>query len=129
MAWKVIECCRTFVNIFLTWKPKWLSDESIKFLAASNKSLISALNYISTKLRVQRDGRCLGQNRLIFNHKKVVNFYIVYETKLWRFNIVDKDFVFKNYLIEAVKLSRNANCDKFKYSAYHNEFDSRRSFL
>ena len=22
MAWKVIECCRTFVNIFLTWKPK-----------------------------------------------------------------------------------------------------------
>ena len=68
------------------WKPKGLSDESIKPHATSNNSYSPTLHYINTKIRVKFDGSCIKQDKLAFNYKTVVNIYIVYEiNNLWPF--------------------------------------------
>ena len=57
----------------------------------------------------------------------MVTIYIVYEIKLWPFT-VDKDFASRKYLSRAVKLTKNADFDKYKYSGYGIGFDTRRTF-
>ena len=62
-----------------SWKSKGLSTESIKSPTISDNSLAPALSYHGTKTRAKRTGSCLKQDKVTFNHKKVVNIYIVYE--------------------------------------------------
>ena len=62
-----------------SWKSKGLSTESIKPPTTSDNSLAAALDYYGTKTRVNFTGSCLKQGKVTFNHKKVVNTYIVYE--------------------------------------------------
>ena len=99
------------------WKSKGLSDESIKFLAAS---LAPALNCINTKTWIKFDGSCLKQEKVTFTQKQGVNIYIFYETNLWQFN-VGKNFALRSSLFGAVKL----NINKYKYSSYGIGFDAR----
>ena len=61
------------------WKSTGLSTESIKPPTTSDNSLASALSYYGTKMRVKVTGSCLKQDKVTFNHKKVVNIYIVYK--------------------------------------------------
>ena len=58
---------------------KGLSDESIKSPTTSNKLLDPSLDFVGTKARVKFSGDCLKQEKITFNHEKVVNIYIVYE--------------------------------------------------
>ena len=53
-----------------------MSDESIK---SPNKILNPSQNYVGTKARVRFTGDCLKQEKITFNHGKIVNIYIVYE--------------------------------------------------
>ena len=46
-----------------------------------------------------------------------MNIYIVYEINLWSFRR-DDDFTLGNNLFDAVKLTKNADKDKYKYSGY-----------
>ena len=62
-----------------SWKSKGLSAESIKPPTVSDNSLTPALSYYGTKTRVKFYGSCLKQPRALFNHKAIVNIYIVYE--------------------------------------------------
>ena len=41
----------------------------------------------------------------------------------------NKDFTLSNYLFESVKLNKNRNIDKYKYTGYSIGFDSRSEFL
>ena len=66
-------------NIFYRGKAKELSDETIKPPATSGNSLTPALSYFGTKTRVNFRGSCLKQDKITFNHGKIVNVYIVYE--------------------------------------------------
>ena len=66
-------------NIFHRGKAKGLSDETIKPPATSGNSLTPALSYFGTKTRVNFRGSCLKQDKITFNHGKIVNIYIVYE--------------------------------------------------
>ena len=67
-------------NIVLLWKSKGLSDNAIKPPSISNNSLAPTLNYYyPIKIRVKFTGSCLKQDKVIFNHGKVVNIYIVYQ--------------------------------------------------
>ena len=59
-------------NIF-SWKSKRLSDESIKFPTTSNKILNLSLDYVGNKIRVNFNGDCLKQEKITFNHGKIVN--------------------------------------------------------
>ena len=63
----------------LSWKSQGLSDESIKPPTTSDNSLSPTLNYCDTKIRVKITGSCLKQSKISYNHRKVVNIYIVYE--------------------------------------------------
>ena len=41
-----------------------------------------SLNYVGTKIRVKFSGDCLRQEKIAFNHGKMVSIYIVYEIKI-----------------------------------------------
>ena len=64
------------INI-LPWKPKVY--QSIKPSTTSNKMLNPSLDYVDTKTRVKFNGDCLKQEKITFNHGKIINIYIVYE--------------------------------------------------
>ena len=66
------------VNYVLSWKSKRLSDETIKLPSALNNSLTPILNYnYLNKIRLKFTESCLKQDKVIFNHGKTVNIYIV----------------------------------------------------
>ena len=56
------------------------------------------LSYIGNKTRVEFKGGCLKQDKVIYDHGKVVNVYTVYNL---------------NYLFGAVSLTKNADNDKY----------------
>ena len=61
-------------NYVLSWKSKGLSDETIKPPSTSDNSLTPALSYYrASKIRVKFTGSCLKQDKVTFNHRKVVN--------------------------------------------------------
>ena len=63
----------------LSWKSRVLSDESIKPPTKTNNFLNPSLDYVGTKARVKFNGDSLKQEKITFNHGKLVNIYIVYE--------------------------------------------------
>ena len=114
-------------NIILSWKSKGLSDNSIKPPATSNNSLALTINYYyPSKIRVKFTRSCLEQDKVTFNHGKVVNIYIVYELGVSTSS--DSDPTMKNCLFGAVTLTKNADIDKYGYSGYGIGFDRRSSF-
>ena len=66
-------------SIVLSWKSKGLSGESIKAPITSNKIFNPSQDYVGTKARLNFSGDCLKQEKITFNHGKIVNSYIVYE--------------------------------------------------
>ena len=56
-----------------------------------------------------------------------MNIYIVCEIKLWPFK-QSLDFRSGNSLFWTVKLTKNADFDKYNYSGYGNGFDANGSF-
>ena len=86
-------------------------------------------NYFdNSKISVKLNGDCLKQEKVRYTHKKVVNSYTVYKLNLWSFT-VGQDFTLGSSLFGAVKLTKNADPDQFKYSSYDIGFDASGSFL
>ena len=72
------------------------------------------------------DGGCLKQDEVIYSHDKIINIYIVYDLKS---NLAyDPDFTLENCLFGAVKVTENADVNKFKYSGYGIGFDGKEVF-
>ena len=67
------------LHYVLSWASKGLSNESIKPPTTSNNSVTPILNYFGTKTKVSFDMSRLKQNKVTFNHGKLVKIYIVYE--------------------------------------------------
>ena len=63
----------------LSWKSNWLSDESTKPPSTSKKFLNPLLDYVGTKVRVKFNGDCLKQDKVTFNHRKIVKIDIFNE--------------------------------------------------
>ena len=67
----------TIINVadyVLSWQYKGLSAEAIKPPATSDNSLTPSINYYNaSKIRVKFTGSCLKQDKVTFNHRKVVN--------------------------------------------------------
>ena len=57
----------------------------------------------------------------------MVNLFIVYELDTWSCDL-NTGFNPKDYLFGVVKLTRNADPDKYKYSGYGTGLDSRSEF-
>ena len=106
------------------WEFEGYSDKRINSIKTLNHS--TTTNYYDSKTRVEFNGSCLKQNSVIFNYRKVVNIYIVYEISK-SFNISDY-LTLKKCLFVAVSLTRNADFGKYKYYGYGIGFDRHGSF-
>ena len=107
-----------------------MSNESIKPLITSDNSLTPILSYYGTKKRVYFDRVCLKQDKVTFNHRKIVNIYIVYEIiRIANINgNRNSNLTVQNALFGAVSLTKNANVNKYKYSGYGIGFDRTQVF-
>ena len=77
--------------------------------------------------RLEFKGICLKQDNVYFLHKKVVNLYISYQLDTWS-KVLSKDFTLGNCLFGVVKLTKNTDPDKYKYSGYGLGFDYHLQF-
>ena len=68
----------------------------------------------------------MKQDKIAFNHGKVVNIYLVYEINK-SINISDYPTL-ENCLFGTVRLTKNADIDKYKYSGYGIGFDRKGSY-
>ena len=104
-----------------------MSDESIKHPSSTNNILNPLLNYVDTKTRVEFKGSCLKQDKISFDHGKVVNIYIVY--KINNDFLIDSFPTLENCLCGAVKLTKHPDIDQHKYSWYGSGFDRKGFFF
>ena len=97
-------------NYIYYWKSKGLSGERINSITASSYKVAQQLSYYDTKTRVEFNGSCLKQDTVTFNHKKVVNIYIVYEIN--KSININNYLTLENCLFGAVRLNTNASINK-----------------
>ena len=99
-----------------------MSDEDIKIITKSASNF--ATTFVDNHLlpHINFDGHSLINNNISIS-KKVINLYILYTLGSWLRNWIT-DFTWSNCLFGSVKLTNNADPDKYKYSGYGIAFDS-----
>ena len=109
-------------NYIYYWKYKGLSDEKINSIKISDYVITPYLCYYDTnKIRVKFDGGCLKQDQETLLYREIVNIYIVYDVND-NFNVSSYPTL-ENCLFGAVKLTKNVDIDKYRYSGYGIELD------
>ena len=84
---------------------------------------------MNTRIKLKFKGSCLKQeNTAPSTPNSVVNLFIVSELDRWSGD-TNTDFTLKDCLFGVVKLTKNADPDKYRYSGYGIGFDSRSEFL
>ena len=85
------------------------------------------IDYVRNKIRLKFNGGCLKQqNNLTCTHSTIASIYIVYEIAASSSN--NNDPKLRNSLVVAVRLTKNADIDKYQYSGYGIGFDREGSF-
>ena len=103
-----------------------MSDEKvISTTTATDKSPTKTI-YDNTRIKVRLNGDLLRQNQVTYNHGPAVNSYIVYETTA---DTKTSNIALENCLFGAIKLIKNSDVDKWKYSGCGFGFDSRGSLF
>ena len=64
----------------------------------------------------------MRQKAIAYNYKKVANLYVVYEITNFKHN---NNPILTNELFGAIKLTKNADIKRYKYSGYGISFDSQ----
>ena len=116
-----------YIELLLSWKSVVLLEESIENIATSDSNFAPTLiNYYPLR-NITFSGNCLINNS---NDSSLgeVNSYISY-TPDQLLRDLDTDFTLKNCLFVSVKLTKNADLNKYKYSSYGIGFDSRSELL
>ena len=93
-------------NYIYFWKSIGLSDERLNSNTASNYKITPELSYYGTKTRLKQD-------KVAYNHGKIVNIYIVYEIS--KNCSISSYPTLENCLFGVVSLAKNADIDKYKY--------------
>ena len=116
------------INYIVWWKSRGLSDIKIESIKTNNYVLNPRIdNYDMSKIRIKFNGSFLNRFPPTILHGDIVNIYIVYE--------ITSDYSSINYptlencLFGSVKLTKNADIDKYGYSGYGIGFDKETSFL
>ena len=100
----------------------------------SNKIIKALDNSVAPRPRFENDGKryfvfrgsCLKEDRAKREYDKIINIYIVYDLQS---NLnYNPDFTLENCLFGAVKITKNTDVDKYKYSGYGIGFDGRGVF-
>ena len=98
-----------------------MSDKRLYSITVSNHKITPELSFYGTKTRVEFNGSCLKQDKVTYNHEKIVNIYIFYE--------ISKNYSISSYptsencLFGAVSLTKNVDTEKYKYNGYGIGFD------
>ena len=100
-----------------------MSDENITAPNTSDYTLNPHLICLGTKTTLEVKGSCLKQEKITYDHGKVVNVYIVCETTK-NFNNNNYSTI-ENYLFGAVNLTKNIDIDQHNYSGYRIRFNRR----
>ena len=80
-----------------------------------NKSLFPNPVWMNnSRIRLQFKGSCSQQDKVTFTLNNTVNVFIVYELDRWS----NDDFILKDCLFGAVKITKNGDPDKYSYSGY-----------
>ena len=115
------------INYILSWKSRGLNDIKIESIKTNNYSLNPRIdNYDMSKIRIKFNGSFLNRFPPTILHGDIVNIYLVYE--------ITSDYSSINYptlencLFGSVKLTKNADIDKYGYSGYGIGFDRNTSF-
>ena len=108
------------------WESKGLSNESLEVVSISSNTLTPSVNYYREKARLKFKGSVLQQKIVTYRHRKVVNLYAVYE--ITNFHYIDNYPTLANALFGAVRLTKNADIGKYKYSGYRIGFDGKGFF-
>ena len=106
------------------WGSTGRSEEEIKNAHISDVIFSPKLIDNFRFRKVKFEGICLKRDSESFLHKKIVNLYIYYELNTWSKDL-NTDSALGNCLFRAVKLTKNADPDKYRYSSYHIECNSR----
>ena len=107
-----------------------MSDKIIKHPNTSDNCFAPSLNYIGNTIRVKFVGSCLKQDKTTFIHTKTVNIYIINEISVSNRGYKNYDYhTLDNCLLDAARLTKNADVDKYKYSGYGIRFERRGNFL
>ena len=94
-----------------------MSNEIFEPLYTANKSLSHKLLWNKSRPWFRFEGKCLKQKDTTpFTLNNVVNL-IVYKLDRWSPGL-NTDFTPKNWLFGTVKLTKNADADKYKYCCY-----------
>ena len=107
-------------------KSTGLPDERINSIKTPGYGITLKLNYCGTKTRVEFNGSCLKQDKITSTNRKIVKIYIIYE--LTGSTSEHNDPTVKYSLFGAVRLTKNAEIDKYGYSGYGIGFDRRGGF-
>ena len=102
-----------------------MSDEKSVLTATSTDKSASKPVYDNARIKVRFNGDLLRQNQVTYNHGPIVNIYIVYETTP---DTKTSNITPENCLFGVIKITKNADVDKYKYSRFGIGFDSRGSF-
>ena len=105
------------------WKSKGLSDERINSVTASDYIITPELNYFGKKVRVKFNGSYLKQDKIGYTHRTIINIYIVYE--ITKKTPISSYPTLENCLFGEIKLAKNLDIDKYKYSGYGIGFDRK----
>ena len=93
-----------------------MSHENITPPTTTDYRFTPKLSYFGTKTRPEFSGSCLKQDKVTYNHGKVVHIYIVYEIS--RNYDISSYPALKKCLFGAVNVTKNADIDKYKYSGH-----------
>ena len=102
-------------DTIVAWQSEGLANEKMRTPTTSNNSLSPKLKWHNSKMRVEFKGSFL--NKVTFTTSIVVNLFIV------------TNFIIKDCLFGAVKLTKNSDPDKYSYSGFDIGFDSRFSSI
>ena len=98
---------------FLEWKSNGLSNEIIKpEYRLYSVYLAPCMNFDNNfKIRIKCDKNCLEQDKINLLIGTVVNFYVVYKTTLWSYDLGTELTIGRSFF-GAVKQTKNADVDK-----------------
>ena len=107
------------------FRPKGIYNEVTK---PPNNPLAPEKGPVGTNMHLKFDGSCLKTTEKYYFYPKLteLNIYIVYELSS---NLNNFDLPLENCLFGAVRLTKNADIDNYKYLVYGTGFDSRGTFL
>ena len=103
-----------------------MSNENTTLPATSDYILTPKWNCFGTTAKVEFEGSYLKQDKITYNHGKIVNTYIVHEIN--KICNISSYPTLENFLFGAVSLTKNVDIDKNKYSGYDIGFDRKGEF-